>query len=158
MSDIVKDALSDDPVIADVINNDPATGGYVSRAIAFNTHFSRHRQGGSTNSGQLITEAAGYIPAEQQILGMIAAGLRLEEYRKEAYDWSPDDKIDDDAIDEMPNVLRTKGIDPADVSQIDLSLKSRAKRADKLRRKAELEAKRKAAAAAEAVPDSPKEA
>lgn len=39
-----------------------------------------------TLGGLRITETAGYIPAEQQINRLIAAGERLGEYRKELYD------------------------------------------------------------------------
>lgn len=153
MSDIINDALGDDAPV-EVNSVDYTQGGFYSRSYDYNTQYHRLRQGGSINSGQLITEAAGYIPAEQQILGMIAAGLRLEEYRKEAYDWQPDDKIDDEAIDDMYLPLRTRGIDPAEISQINLSLKERARHADKLRRKAEADAKAKAKAKAKAAADA----
>lgn len=51
-----------------------------------------------TNSGESLVEAAGYIPAEIQIMEMIQAGERLGEYRKEKYDYGSIEE-DDGAID-----------------------------------------------------------
>lgn len=128
----------------------------VVTAPVFNTHYKRRRQGGAINSGELITEAAGYIPADKQILGMIAAGIRLEEYRKEAYDWTDQDDITDDAMDDMDVRVRSPGFDPADATQVQLSLREQARRADKARRKAEARAKAEQSARdkAPAVPPS----
>lgn len=78
------------------------------------------------NSGELITESAGYIPAEVQIMEMIESGKRLGEFRKENYDFAPDDE-DDGRVDPT----REKGFDMADASQIDLRLSAKFKEAEK---------------------------
>lgn len=67
---------------------------------------------GETNSGEIITEKAGYIPPKQQIQSMILAGQRLNEYRKELYDtMDPTEDIDIDPT-------RDKAFDLADATQM----------------------------------------
>lgn len=51
------------------------------------------------NDGEEVVEKDGYIPADVQIQSMINAGMRLGEYRREMYDYGPDDEVPDDAID-----------------------------------------------------------
>lgn len=98
--------------------------------LVFDTPYSRRRQGGEVNSGELITEQAGYIPPQAQIEGMISAGIRLEEFRKgQSYDYGPDDEVDDFYED----VTRRPGFDPADASQHSLRLQALA--AEERRRK-----------------------
>lgn len=58
------------------------------------------------------TETAGYIPADVQILRLIEAGKRLDAYRKEAYDFNPDEEVPDDFIDPT----RSGSFDLADAS------------------------------------------
>ncbi len=45
-----------------------------------------------------ITEQAGYIPAKIQVERLIIAGKRLDEYKKEMYDFSPEDKVGDPEV------------------------------------------------------------
>lgn len=49
------------------------------------------------NSGDEIVEKEGYIPADVQITEMIKAGIRLNDSRKEQYDYADED-VPDDAI------------------------------------------------------------
>ena len=72
-----------------------------------------------TNSGESLVEAAGYIPAEVQIMEMIQAGERLGEYRKERYDFESIEK-DDGTVDPT----RRLDYDLADASK-DLAISDR---------------------------------
>lgn len=67
---------------------------------------------GEVNSGELLTEQAGYIPPKVQIENMILAGQRLDAARGE-YDFGEDDEIDEDFIDRT----RSSNYDLADASQ-----------------------------------------
>lgn len=75
--------------------------------------------------GEEIVDAAGYVPAEQQILTMINAGIRLDENRKEMYDYegpiTPDLELGDIGYD----VTRRPNTDPADIAQLQLLVSSR---------------------------------
>lgn len=64
------------------------------------------------NDGQSIVETQGYIPAQVQIESMIAAGMRLDTARKEAYDFGSAEEVDPDFEDPT----RTVGFDMADAS------------------------------------------
>lgn len=65
------------------------------------------------NTGELKMETAGYIPAKDQIMNIINAGRRLENYRRENYDFEPGQKEYDFPIpDRAPN------FDMADASRI----------------------------------------
>lgn len=78
-----------------------------------------------TGGGEEIVDAAGYVPAEQQILTMINAGIRLDENRKEMYDYegpvTPDLELSDIGYD----VTRLPNTDPADIAQLELLVKAR---------------------------------
>ena len=75
--------------------------------------------------GEEIVDAAGYVPAEQQILTMINAGIRLDENRKEMYDYeghvTPDLELGDIGFD----VTRLPNTDPADIAQLQLLVNAR---------------------------------
>jgi hypothetical protein len=85
------------------------------------------------------TEQAGYIPPQIQIENMILAGERLNQSRKEMYDFSSPDEIDEDAFDPT----RRGNFDLADASQMametEMSLRDQALEADKLRKAAQAE-------------------
>ena len=51
---------------------------------------------GEKNSGKSKVERAGYIPAKTQIEQLFAAGQRLDAYRRDLYEFGPDDAIPDD--------------------------------------------------------------
>lgn len=61
--------------------------------------YTRPKPSAEINSGEEIVEKEGYIPADIQIKNMIDAGVRLGEYRREAYDYGADDEVPADAID-----------------------------------------------------------
>ena len=80
------------------------------------------------------TEQAGYIPPQIQIENMILAGERLNQTRKDMYDFSSADEIDEDAYDPT----RRANFDLADASQMametEMSLRDQALEADKARK------------------------
>ena len=80
------------------------------------------------------TEQAGYIPPQIQIENMILAGERLNQSRKEMYDFSSADEIDEDAYDPT----RRGNFDLADASQLametEMSLRDQALAADNARK------------------------
>jgi len=82
--------------------------------LIFNTPYKRIRQGGEKNSGEIITESAGYIPAKIQIENLIDAGMRLIQSRRENFDYGNDDQISENITD--PN--RIPNFDMADASAL----------------------------------------
>lgn len=64
------------------------------------------------NSGEILVETAGYVPAEVRIREMIDAGQRLKEAREEAYDFGDGEAVPDDYI----NPLNDRGIDPVELN------------------------------------------
>lgn len=77
-----------------------------------------------TGGGEKLVDASGYISAEEQILSMLQAGIRLDESRKELYDdESEGEDIDFDSIPVDPT--RMPGVDMADISQLDHVVKAR---------------------------------
>lgn len=78
----------------------------------FNTSTERVRQKPEINSGELLTEQAGYIPLEAQLNRLTAAGVQLYEYRREMYDFADDEHIPANAEDPT----RAPNYDMADAS------------------------------------------
>ena len=80
------------------------------------------------------TEQAGYIPPQIQIENMILAGERLNQSRKEMFDFASEEEIDEDAFDPT----RRGNFDLADASQMamqtEMSLRDQALEADKARK------------------------
>jgi len=68
-------------------------------------------------------ETAGYIPADKQIESFIVAGRRLDQARKEMYDFGPDEEVPDDFIDPT----RNGSFDLADAAQLGRALGEKAK-------------------------------
>lgn len=67
--------------------------------------------------GESIVETAGYVPAEVQIMDMMAAGRRLGEYRRERYDFGAGEKVPEDYYDPT----RSPAFDLADASALHAS-------------------------------------
>lgn len=67
------------------------------------------------------TEQAGYIDPKRQIEDMILAGRRLDEARRNQYDFPDEVSIDEDAYDPT----RAGNFDLADASQMEFEAKSR---------------------------------
>lgn len=82
------------------------------------------------NSGEILVETAGYIPADKQIEAFLDAGQRLNAARAEMYDF-PDGKDDGSYFDPT----RTTGFDLADASRIgrqtDAKLREQKEEADR---------------------------
>lgn len=72
------------------------------------------------------TETAGYIPAEQQIEMFIQAGRRLDQARKEQYDFAEGEEVPDDVV---VDPTRSGAFDLADASQLGRALDTKAKKA-----------------------------
>lgn len=85
--------------------------------MIFNTPYERRPSIGESNSGQSMTEKAGYVPANKLIESMIFAGQRLNEYRASQYDF-PDGTIDEDFSDPT----RNPSFDLADATRISQEL------------------------------------
>jgi len=71
--------------------------------------------------GEILVETAGYVPADVRIREFIEAGIRLGEYRKEAYDFGADEEVDFEKADP----LRSPSVDMAEVSQLTQAVKGR---------------------------------
>lgn len=67
--------------------------------------------------GEKLVDASGYISAEEQILSMLQAGIRLDESRKELYDDESEGEVDFDSVPYDPT--RMPGVDMADISQLE---------------------------------------
>nr|WAE43507.1 MAG: hypothetical protein [Microviridae sp.] len=78
------------------------------------------------NSGEMITEQAGYIPPHIQIEDMMLAGQRLQQARAERFDF-PDGKVDDTFIDPT----RKSNFDLADASAIAMETEARLKQQER---------------------------
>jgi len=92
-------------------------------------------------------ESAGYIPPKIQIENMILAGKRLDDARKEQYDFGPDDKIDENFVDPT----RNPNFDMADASALADQVKENLQASAKKRDKAIAESKAKAEAERDAL-------
>jgi len=74
--------------------------------------------------GEILVETAGYVPADIRIKEFIEAGIRLADYRREAYDFGPDDEPDMEEADP----LRSKAVDIAEVSTLAREVAGRLKK------------------------------
>jgi len=91
----------------------------------FNRKYDRIKQKPEKNSGKMRVELKGYISNEKRIQNIIDAGNRLMTARAMQYDFQPGEKIDEDLVD----ITRTPGYDPADATQQMLGIESRQKAA-----------------------------
>ena len=78
---------------------------------------------GEVLSDESITEQSGYIDPKRQIEDMIMAGRRLDEARKNQFDFPSEDEIDEDAYDPT----RAGSFDLADASQMQFEAANRIK-------------------------------
>lgn len=95
----------------------------MKRDVALFDCFNRPDDEFEVMNEESITETAGYLPAEQQIMGMIDAGRRLGEARKEMYDYFEGEEEGFDQVDVPPD--RVPGADIADASQISMAVSAR---------------------------------
>ena len=84
----------------------------------FNRKYDRIKQKPEKNSGKMRVELKGYISNEKRIQNIIDAGNRLMTARAMQYDFQPGEKIDEDMVD----ITRTPGYDPADATWASSSL------------------------------------
>ena len=83
------------------------------QTINFNTPYNRKQSPGEKPGTVRIVETTGYRSTKQQVAEYMAAGLQLQNYRNEMYDFESEDKVDEDFEDRT----RTPGYDPADATQ-----------------------------------------
>jgi len=83
------------------------------KAMEFNTPYNRKQCPGEKPGTERIVETTGYRSTKQQVAEYMAAGLQLQNYRNEMYDFESEDKVDEDYEDKT----RTPGYDPADATQ-----------------------------------------
>lgn len=100
---------------------------------------------GEPGGGEKLVETSGYIPADVRIQELIMAGERLGDYRRESYDYGPDDEIDD--LIEDPTRHPSFGLE--DGSQYDREVAQRLEK-----QKADAKARKKLEAAPP-VPEAP---
>lgn len=81
--------------------------------MAFKTPYTSQPAKGEANSGELITEQAGYQPANVKIMQMIEAGERLALARR-GYEFDEDEEVPDDYYDPT----RDQNFDPTDAEVI----------------------------------------
>ena len=92
------------------------------KKMEFRKAFEFRKSEGEINSGEVMVETAGYVPAKLRIEQIIDAGKRLVEYRKEQFDYT-------EGEDDMTPDIRTrsKSYDLADASQDLMEINSRKK-------------------------------
>ena len=81
--------------------------------MQFQTKYDRTPYKGEKNSGELLTEQAGYVPADVKILNMIEAGERLRDSRL-GYEFEDEQSVPDDYYDPT----RESGFDMADATAL----------------------------------------
>jgi len=91
--------------------------------------YNRPKRAPEVNSGELVTESAGYIPAKNLIEGMLQAGQRLGEYRDTMYDYQTENAPED--IEMSLDPTRTRNFDMADASAIENAVTNNLKEQEK---------------------------
>ena len=92
------------------------------------TNYKRPERRKEVGGGPRIVEASGYIPTKIQVENMLLAGQRLNEYRKEQYDFSDGDSVPDDVV---PDPTRDSRFDLADATRLGRAAIGRLKDAEK---------------------------
>lgn len=86
------------------------------------TNYKRPESRKEVGGGPRIVEASGYIPTKIQVENMLIAGQRLNEYRREQYDYSEGDSVPDDV---RPDPTRNPEFDLADATRLGREAKAR---------------------------------
>ena len=89
----------------------------------FKTQYEDFKRTPEVNSGEILVERVGYISARDRIENLLLAGHRLENYRKEQYDFDSVENIDESFTDPT----RNKNYDMADAFQSSLALNAKFK-------------------------------
>lgn len=92
------------------------------------TNYLRPERRKEVGGGPRIVEASGYIPTKIQVENMLIAGQRLNEYRREQYDFSEGDSVPDDVV---PDPTRDPQFDLADATRLGRDAKARLDEAKK---------------------------
>ena len=100
--------------------------------MQFQTKYDRTPYKGEKNSGELITEQAGYVPADVKILNMIEAGERLRDSRL-GYEFEDEQSVPNDYFDPT----RDPGFDMADATSMSAEILQRMYLAQKQKEDAE---------------------
>lgn len=79
------------------------------------TNYLRPERRKEVGGGPSIVEVSGYIPTKIQVENMLIAGQRLNEYRREQYDYSEGDSVPDDIV---PDPTRNPEFDLADATRL----------------------------------------
>lgn len=87
----------------------------------FATHYKPHKSLPEKNSGEIIVERAGYVPAKKRIENILNAGQRLKEFREDQFDFRSGESIPEDYI--VPT--RRPNYDMADAYQESEYLRAR---------------------------------
>ena len=97
--------------------------------MQFQTKYNHSKSPGEINLGKNIVEKAGYIPAQARIENMILAGQRLIEHRKEMYDFSDGNDIDETFSDPT----RSKNYDMSDAFIMSEAIKNNVRQKELLK-------------------------
>ena len=97
--------------------------------MQFQTKYTHEKSPGEVNLGKNLVEKAGYIPAQARIENMILAGQRLIEHRKELYDFSDGNDIDETFSDPT----RSKNFDMSDAFIMSEAIKNNVRRKELLK-------------------------
>lgn len=101
----------------------------------FATKFARPETVKEKNNGKKKVETAGYIPAITQIENLINAGMRLNQYRDEMYDFGAAEEVDDSFSDPT----RNPNFDMADASmlakEVEMNLRAQKEEAEREKKK-----------------------
>ena len=89
----------------------------------FKTQYEEFLRSPEVNSGEILVERVGYISARDRIENLLLAGHRLENYRKDQYDFDSVDNIDESFTDPT----RNKSYDMADAFQDTIALNAKFK-------------------------------
>ncbi len=82
--------------------------------MEFQTRWNRQKTSPEKNSGEILTETAGYIPPKIKIEQLILAGKQLKEFRSHQFDFPDGSEIDESYND----VTRKKNLDLAEASML----------------------------------------
>jgi len=88
----------------------------------FQTQYVKNERIGEINSGEIIVERSGYIPAKDQVESFMNSGKRLQDFRKGLFDMEPGWKGDPE---EVYDYSRDPNFDMADATQMGLAVKNR---------------------------------
>lgn len=94
----------------------------------FYTKFVRPEPVKEVNSGELLVEVAGYVPAKKQIENLLFAGKRLDEFRRNEYEFQDGEVIPPGYIDRT----RTPNFDVVDGSRLTELFEKKKQEIDKL--------------------------